>query len=152
MTLEIAVSNSRINAKHNVHIIGKETDLNRRYNIPRRQRALTLGKEHHHKRRSTPEHRNKDTDRNRKNETQEERNPCMEKERRETAGERVPMVGMVVTISPSFSLYRMVVLPAASRPTIRIRISRLEKSFWKSLVNVSPMTGSNEEYPAHGDC
>jgi hypothetical protein len=28
-----------------------------------------------------------------------------------------PMVGMVVTISPSFSLYRMVVLPAASRPT-----------------------------------
>ncbi len=27
------------------------------------------------------------------------------------------MVGMVVTISPSFSLYRMVVLPAASRPT-----------------------------------
>ena len=29
----------------------------------------------------------------------------------------VPMVGMVVTISPSFSLYRMVVLPAASSPT-----------------------------------
>ena len=28
-----------------------------------------------------------------------------------------PMVGMVVTISPSFSLYKMVVLPAASRPT-----------------------------------
>ncbi len=27
------------------------------------------------------------------------------------------MVGMVVTISPSFNLYRMVVLPAASRPT-----------------------------------
>ena len=27
------------------------------------------------------------------------------------------MVGMVVTISPSLSLYRMVVLPAASRPT-----------------------------------
>lgn len=34
------------------------------------------------------------------------------------AGERPsPMVGMVVTISPSFSLYRMVVLPAASKPT-----------------------------------
>ena len=31
----------------------------------------------------------------------------------------LPMVGMVVTISPSFSLYRMVVLPAASRPTCR---------------------------------
>lgn len=27
------------------------------------------------------------------------------------------MVGMVVTISPNFSLYRMVVLPAASKPT-----------------------------------
>lgn len=30
-----------------------------------------------------------------------------------------PMVGIVVTISPSFSLYRMVVLPAASSPTCR---------------------------------
>ncbi len=30
------------------------------------------------------------------------------------------MVGMVVTISPSLSLYKMVVFPAASRPTIRI--------------------------------
>ena len=29
------------------------------------------------------------------------------------------MVGMVVTISPSFNLYRIVVLPAASRPTRR---------------------------------
>lgn len=28
------------------------------------------------------------------------------------------MVGMVVTISPSLSLYKMVVLPAASRPTV----------------------------------
>lgn len=28
-----------------------------------------------------------------------------------------PIVGMVVTISPNFSLYRMVVLPAASSPT-----------------------------------
>lgn len=28
-----------------------------------------------------------------------------------------PMVGMVVTISPSFSLYKMVVFPAASNPT-----------------------------------
>jgi len=27
------------------------------------------------------------------------------------------MVGIVVTISPNFSLYRMVVFPAASRPT-----------------------------------
>ena len=36
------------------------------------------------------------------------------------ADEDSPMVGMVVTISPSFNLYKMVVLPAASRPTIKI--------------------------------
>lgn len=29
----------------------------------------------------------------------------------------LPMVGMVVTISPSFNLYKMVVFPAASSPT-----------------------------------
>ena len=29
----------------------------------------------------------------------------------------LPIVGMVVTISPSFNLYRIVVLPAASKPT-----------------------------------
>jgi len=29
------------------------------------------------------------------------------------------MVGMVVTISPSFSLYSIVVLPAASKPTAK---------------------------------
>lgn len=32
-----------------------------------------------------------------------------------------PMVGMVVTISPNFSLYRIVVLPAASKPTAKER-------------------------------
>lgn len=52
-----------------------------------------------------------------------------------------PMVGMVVTISPSLSLQRMVVLPAASRPTIRIRISFLAKSRLNSFVNVSPISG-----------
>lgn len=31
--------------------------------------------------------------------------------------QHIPIVGMVVTISPNFNLYRMVVLPAASRPT-----------------------------------
>lgn len=31
----------------------------------------------------------------------------------------LPMVGMVVTISPSLSLYSIVVLPAASRPTVK---------------------------------
>lgn len=30
----------------------------------------------------------------------------------------LPIVGMVVTISPSFSLYRIVVFPAASSPTV----------------------------------
>lgn len=49
------------------------------------------------------------------------------------------MVGIVVTISPSLSLYKMVVLPAASKPTIRIRISFLAKSRLKSLVNVNPI-------------
>lgn len=52
----------------------------------------------------------------------------------------LPMVGMVVTISPSLSLYKMVVLPAASRPTIRIRISLLAKSLLKSFVKVSPIS------------
>ncbi len=31
----------------------------------------------------------------------------------------LPIVGMVVTISPNFSLYKIVVFPAASRPTER---------------------------------
>ena len=32
----------------------------------------------------------------------------------------LPIVGIVVTISPSLSLYRMVVFPAASSPTVQI--------------------------------
>ena len=54
----------------------------------------------------------------------------------------IPIVGMVVTISPSLSLYRMVVLPAASRPTIRIRISFLPHILSKSfeiLIPISPV-------------
>ena len=50
-----------------------------------------------------------------------------------------PIVGMVVTISPSFSLYRMVVFPAASRPTIRILISFLPHRRSNSLEKVRPM-------------
>jgi hypothetical protein len=46
---------------------------------------------------------------------------------------------MVVTISPSLSLYRMVVFPAASRPTIRIRISLRPHSLSKSLEKVIPI-------------
>lgn len=50
-----------------------------------------------------------------------------------------PIVGMVVTISPSFSLYRIVVFPAASRPTIKIRISFFPQSLSNSFENVRPM-------------
>jgi len=50
-----------------------------------------------------------------------------------------PIVGIVVTISPSFSLYRIVVFPAASRPTIRILISFLPQRRSNSLENVIPM-------------
>ena len=38
----------------------------------------------------------------------------------------LPMVGIVVTISPSLSLYRIVVLPAASNPTkIKERLKKI---------------------------
>lgn len=50
-----------------------------------------------------------------------------------------PIVGMVVTISPSLSLYRIVVFPAASRPTIKIRISFLPHSLSKSFEKVRPI-------------
>ena len=50
-----------------------------------------------------------------------------------------PMVGMVVTISPSLSLYRIVVFPAASKPTIKIRISFFPHSLSNSFENVRPM-------------
>ena len=33
----------------------------------------------------------------------------------------LPIVGIVVTTSPNFNLYKMVVFPAASRPTARGR-------------------------------
>lgn len=49
------------------------------------------------------------------------------------------MVGIVVTISPSFSLYRMVVFPAASRPTMRILISFLPKRPLNKLAKTFPM-------------
>lgn len=46
---------------------------------------------------------------------------------------------MVVTISPSLSLYKIVVLPAASSPTIKILISFFAKSRLNSFANVSPI-------------
>jgi hypothetical protein len=50
------------------------------------------------------------------------------------------MVGMVVTISPSFSLYRMVVLPAASRPTCRVLQRQTPKPLMKYLINATQGT------------
>ena len=51
----------------------------------------------------------------------------------------IPIVGIVVTISPNFSLYRMVVFPAASRPTIRILISFLPKRPLNKPLIILPM-------------
>ena len=41
----------------------------------------------------------------------------------------LPMVGMVVTISPSFNLYKIVVFPAASRPTAKNFTSNSKSKF-----------------------
>ena len=49
-----------------------------------------------------------------------------------------PIVGIVVTISPNLSLYKMVVFPAASRPTISILISFLPNRPLKRLAK-APM-------------
>lgn len=51
-----------------------------------------------------------------------------------------PIVGIVVTISPNFSLYKMVVFPAASRPTMRIRTCFLPKRRLNSPEIVKPMS------------
>lgn len=74
------------------------------------------------------------------------------------------MVGIVVTISPNFNLYKMVVLPnrkrislscflfilsfydklpAASRPTIKIRISFLPKRFLNRFAKAFPIVIDN---------
>ena len=45
------------------------------------------------------------------------RNPDPQSEVIKDQDLNLPMVGMVVTISPSFNLYKIVVFPAASRPT-----------------------------------
>ena len=46
---------------------------------------------------------------------------------------------MVVTISPNFNLYKIVVFPAASRPTIKIRISFLPHSLSNNREKVIPI-------------
>ena len=48
-------------------------------------------------------------------------------------------VGMVVTTSASFSLYRIVVLPAASRPSIRMRMSLEPSIRCHTLLKSMPM-------------
>lgn len=58
-----------------------------------------------------------------------------------------PIVGIVVTISPSFNLYKIVVLPAASRPTIKMRISFFPHNRSKSFENVRPIVADS---PARG--
>lgn len=67
---------------------------------------------------------------------------CRTKQKRK---KHTPIVGMVVTISPSLSLYRMVVFPAASKPTIRIRISFFPKRFLKRPANMFPMVADLSE-------
>ena len=62
-----------------------------------------------------------------------------------------PIVGMVVTISPSLSLYRMVVLPAASRPTMRMRTSFLPNSLPKTLLKERPIVDALVSLAFHGD-
>ena len=83
----------------------------------------------------------------------------------------LPIVGMVVTISPSFNLYRIVVLPAASKPTvkkneenikhifnilannqnlpIKMRICFLPKSLVNKLEIVKPMSCQGENSANH---
>lgn len=53
-----------------------------------------------------------------------------------------PIVGIVVTISPNLSLYRIVVLPAASKPTINILISFLPKRPLNKFANTFPIASA----------
>ena len=53
--------------------------------------------------------------------------------------QQLPIVGMDVTISPSLSLYKMVVFPEASRPNIRILISHFVRNLFASLDMIAPM-------------
>lgn len=60
-------------------------------------------------------------------------------------GDDSPMVGIVVTISPSLSLYKMVVFPAASSPTIRILISFFPNNLLKRLAKFPILSHLQEE-------
>lgn len=54
----------------------------------------------------------------------------------------LPIVGIVVTTSPSLSLYNIVVFPAASRPTMRILISLLP-NIANRLENIFPIAAGD---------
>ena len=51
----------------------------------------------------------------------------------------LPIVGIVWTFSPSFNLNKTVVLPDASKPTMRSRRSLLSKNFLKTECNIPMM-------------
>lgn len=59
-----------------------------------------------------------------------------------------PIVGMVVTISPNFSLYRMVVLPAASKPTATEKGGQRMETGAREPPRDQ---GQGEAWPADGD-
>lgn len=64
------------------------------------------------------------------------------------------MVGIVVTISPSFSLYKMVVFPAASNPTrgkqLKISIyTEGESKRWRLLWAADYITTSSSRTSHH---
>merc|ERR1719469_286679 len=56
-----------------------------------------------------------------------------------------PTVGIVVTTSPSLNLYKMVVLPAASRPTMRMRFSCLVMRRSQILEKLKPMVANDDK-------
>ena len=61
-------------------------------------------------------------------------------------------MGMVVTISPSLSLYRIVVFPAASRPTIKILISFFPHNLSNNFENVRPMVATADRDEGQEGC
>ena len=65
--------------------------------------------------------------------------PCIQFTLKYNRKKTLPIVGMVVTISPNFSLYRIVVLPAASSPTIKILISFLPNKPRNSFSKMLPI-------------
>lgn len=57
----------------------------------------------------------------------------------------VSNIRQIGDVKPYFNLYRIVVFPAASRPTMRIRISFFPKNLSKSFEIVRPMIACRKE-------